>query len=72
MARLNSAMWGELFQKNQDMLCEQLDILIGNLTSYRQALSSGDGEKLHALMENGTRIKEELLRRTQTQRLSRE
>lgn len=72
VARLNSAMWGELFQKNQDMLCEQLDILIGNLTSYRQALSSGDGEKLHALMDNGTRIKEELLRRTQTQRLSRE
>lgn len=70
VARLNSGMWGELFLKNQDMLCEQLDLLIENLTCYRKALSSGDAEKLQALMENGTRIKEELLRRSQSQQLS--
>ncbi|MCI8443438.1 MAG: prephenate dehydrogenase/arogenate dehydrogenase family protein [Provencibacterium sp.] len=70
VARLNSRMWGELFLKNRDMLCEQLDILIENLFLYRQALSLEDEEKLQALMENGTRIKEELLHRAQAQQLS--
>ncbi|MCI8622037.1 MAG: prephenate dehydrogenase [Provencibacterium sp.] len=72
VARLNSEMWGELFLKNRDMLCEQLDVLMENLAAYRQALALGDGEKLRALMENGTRIKNELLHRAQAQDLSRE
>lgn len=72
VARLNSGMWGELFQKNRDMLCEQLDVLIDNLQRYRQALAAGDSGQLLALMENGTRIKEALLHRDAAQRLSNE
>lgn len=70
VARLNSGMWGELFQKNRDMLCEQLDVLIGSLQHYRQALQAEDSGQLLALMENGTRIKEALLRQQAAQSLS--
>lgn len=61
VARLNGEMWGELFLKNQEFLCEQLDNLIDNLESYKQALATQDREELWRLMEKGTQIKNQLL-----------
>ncbi len=40
VARLNCDMWGELFDRNRDLLCQQLDVLIELLGEYRTALEN--------------------------------
>lgn len=61
VARLNCDMWGELFLRNSDMLCNQLDLLIEKLIDYKKAIRGGDAKTLRRLMEEGTAIKEQLL-----------
>lgn len=61
VSRLNCQMWGELFDRNQDMLCNQLDLLIEKLIDYKKALRGHDHEELNRLMETGTAIKNQLL-----------
>ena len=39
---------------------EEVDILIGNLQAYREALYENDAEKLTSLLDEGRRIKEEV------------
>ena len=60
VAWLNPDMWTELFADNSDMLINELDILIAELAQYRDALSTGDKERLRALLAEGTKIKEEV------------
>lgn len=61
VSRLNCSMWGELFERNRDKLCDQLDLLIEKLIDYKKALRDGDREELFRLMETGTEIKNRLL-----------
>ena len=61
VSRLNCQMWGELFDRNQDMLCNQLDLLIEKLIDYKKALRGHDRPELERLMETGTAIKNQLL-----------
>lgn len=58
VARLNPDMWTELFFENRGPLLGELDTLIANLTSYRDALRDGDTEAMHCLLTEGTRRKE--------------
>ncbi len=53
VAHLDEDMWTELFLDNSDYLTEQLDILIGNLNEYLDALKAGDAERLRALLKDG-------------------
>ena len=53
-------MWSELFLLNQQHLLDDLDILIGSLQEYRQALAAGDRSRLEKLLEEGSRIKKQL------------
>lgn len=53
VAKLNVPMWTELFLENADFLAEELEILISNLTSYRDALANKDEQALSALLEEG-------------------
>ena len=46
--------------ENGDFLEKELDIIIGNLDKYRQAIRSGDKEELTRLLEDGKRLKEEV------------
>lgn len=62
VARLNPVMWSELFLLNRQNLLEDLDLLIQSLNEYRRAIADGDGAQLEALLADGTRIKEELMR----------
>lgn len=62
VARLNPVMWSELFLLNRQNLLEDLDLLIQSLSEYRRAIADGDGAQLEALLADGTRIKEELMR----------
>ena len=60
VAWLNPDMWAELFIDNSDILISELDILIQSLNQYRDALESGDRDSLRALLDEGTKIKEEV------------
>ena len=53
VAHLDENMWTELFLDDADYLTEELDILIANLTEYRDALKAHDEEKLRALLKDG-------------------
>lgn len=53
VAELNVPMWTELFLENADFLTDELNVLIANLASYRDALVKRDGQALAALLEAG-------------------
>lgn len=53
VARLDEDMWTELFMDNCDYLTGELEILIGNLSDYLDALKAKDAEKLRALLKDG-------------------
>jgi len=60
VARLDAAMWSELFSHNSDCLINELDTLIDSLASYKNALAVGDRVLLKELLEEGSRLKKEL------------
>lgn len=60
VAKLNSKMWTELFMLNSDNLINEIDNIIGELTKYREALSSKDEINLNKLLQKGTDIKDEM------------
>ena len=53
VARLDENMWTELFLDDADYLTDELDILIGHLQEYADALKSKDAEHLRALLRDG-------------------
>ena len=52
VARLDEDMWTELFLDDADYLTDELDILIGHLQEYADALKSKDAEHLRALLRD--------------------
>jgi len=60
VARLNAEMWAELCMDNGDFLIEELDGFIGEISRYRDALAAKDLAKLKELLDEGSRLKEEL------------
>ena len=57
VARLDEDMWTELFLDDADYLVKELDILIGHLTDYSDALKSRDAERVRALLKEGRELK---------------
>ena len=53
VARLDENMWTELFLDDADYLTKELDILIGNLSAYADALKAKDADRLCALLKEG-------------------
>lgn len=60
VAWLNPDMWTELFMENGDNLLVELNLLIDNLTQYKDAIETGDSGRLWQLLEDGRRIKGEI------------
>lgn len=60
VAWLNAPMWAELFLDNREHLLNELDVLMDNLSKYRDAISHCDENTLIALLEDGKRRKEEV------------
>ena len=60
VAWLNADMWTELFIENAENLIYELDTLIASLSEYRQAIAESDEKKLHRLLEEGKKRKEEV------------
>ncbi len=68
VSRLDARMWTELFLNNGDDLIPDLDLLISNLSEFRDALASGDGERLEALLEEGNAYKDAADRNSRARR----
>ena len=60
VAWLNAPMWAELFLDNREHILKELDVLIHNLTQYRNAISHEERDTLISLLEEGKRRKEEV------------
>lgn len=60
VAKLNAAMWSELFLDNREALLTELDTLLDHLSEYREALAQGDREALQRLLQEGSDRKEAL------------
>lgn len=59
VSRLNEKMWTELFLENRENLLAELDLLIGSLNQYRDAMAAGDADTLCRLLREGRIAKEE-------------
>ena len=53
VARLEEDMWTELFLADADYLTSELDVLVGHLNEYLDALKNRDAEQLRALLRDG-------------------
>ena len=60
VAWLNPQMWAELFLDNKDYLINEIDLLIKNLSEYRDAIEKDDREGLIKLLDDGKKRKEEV------------
>lgn len=59
VAKLNEVMWTPLFMLNKEPLCFEIDYIIDRLTEYRNAMQSGDSDRLRELLKEGRILKEE-------------
>ncbi len=60
VAWLNENMWTELFLENKDYLMEELDLVIGHLQEYRDAMAQDDAQRLCSLLAEGRICKEKV------------
>ncbi len=63
VAKLNEDLWTALFMMNSDYLTEELELYIGHLNEYKEAIQKGDAGKLRELLREGRLLKEESLRK---------
>ena len=54
IAKINDAMWSELFIMNKDALLREMDAFIDEFESLRQMLIDGDREGMRAMMRRST------------------
>ncbi|MBQ7390409.1 MAG: prephenate dehydrogenase [Clostridia bacterium] len=54
IAKINDAMWSELFLMNKDALLREMDAFINEFESLRQMLIDGDREGMRAMMRRST------------------
>lgn len=54
IAKINDAMWTELFLSNRDALLEQMDLFSDRFSALRNALAKGDDESMRAMMKTST------------------
>ena len=54
IAKINDAMWAELFLSNRDVLLEQMDMFAARFNTMRNALASGDAQGMRAMMQTST------------------
>lgn len=58
VAELDEYLWSDLLLKNSDYICQEIEILIKNLSQYRAAISNGDKEKLADILRKRRMLKE--------------
>ena len=53
VAKLDAAMWTELFMENKEPLLREMDGLIARLSEYRDALEAADDDRMRTLLQAG-------------------
>ena len=68
VARLSSEMWAQLTIDNADFLVGEIDSIINSLNQYKNALATGDYDKMKTLLEDGNqrKLESERVRRSKT------
>lgn len=61
VAKLDEALWTDLFLLNRRALLAEVDTILLHLAQYRDALAKQDGERLRALLRDGRILKEKSL-----------
>ena len=54
IARINDAMWSELFEMNKDVLIQEMDDFINEMTTMRNLLKNDDVEGMREKMRLST------------------
>lgn len=54
IAKINDAMWSELFLSNREALLSQMDVFIDRFTMMRAALEAGDTQTMRDMMQKST------------------
>ena len=60
VADINPELWSNLFLANKEKVADEIDRYMEQLTLWRDALRSGDGEQLKALMRTAGERRREL------------
>jgi len=60
VARMDHALWAELFLENSDFLCDEIDTLIKNMNDIKDTIKQKNGRLLRSLLEEGSDIKEKI------------
>lgn len=60
VANINPGLWSELFLENRENIVNEIDRLVGSLTTLREAVGGGDYDTLYALLEKVQRNKKEM------------
>lgn len=60
VARINVPLWTELFAENRELLVEELDEFIANITNIRNAVADKDNERVSQLLSEARTVKEEI------------
>ena len=55
IAKINDAMWSELFLMNKDALLSQMDSFIGEFEKLRSMIESGDRDNMREMMRQSTK-----------------
>lgn len=63
IATMNEAMWSSLFISNGEYLVSEIDTLIANLRTYREAIVNKDDATLRELIKVGRELKEENIKK---------
>ena len=58
VARLDENIWCDLFLLNKDNLLFEIDHLIKHITQHKEALESGDRERIRELLKKGRILKQ--------------
>ena len=57
LAKSSVSMWHPIFEQNRDYMVESLNVYIKHLEQFRDALQSGDSQRLEELIRNANRIR---------------
>ncbi len=60
VASINENLWTDLFLDNKEPLCEEISILIDNLSMFRQLISEGRADELREQLKQARLVKEAL------------
>ena len=60
IACLDERVWKELFLLNREALLPEIDLLVRHMSELRDAIGSGDGDRLEELLRQGREAKEHI------------